>query len=90
MCLAQQEPADLAVPAGDSVLFRGGCCKWLQLGFDINILPCIRLTGGVSNLLDTVLLVSASRLCETVGYRFTDGRLTLQSGGLGTFSLFLS
>lgn len=44
-CLAQREPADSAVPAGDSVPFSGGCCKWLQLGFDISIPPCVRPTG---------------------------------------------
>lgn len=67
--LAQQEPADSAVPAGDSVLFSGGCCKWLQLGFDINIPPCVRPTGRAGQLARCDCFPgSASRLGETVGY----------------------
>lgn len=62
---AQQEPADSALPAGDSVLFGGGCCKWLQFSFDFNILPCIR---PWRNLLVGVLLVSASTAREAAGY----------------------
>lgn len=81
---AQQEPADSALPAGDSVLFGGGCCKWLQFSFDFNILPCIRPPRGVAQLASRCSL----GLCQhsSGGSRVLIYRCeALQSDGLETF-----